>query len=130
MSGVVKEFGDQISRGGRAIANGITPVSVVRWGVIPGSIAGVCALLLLLFLGVSVTGTMTMNVCTKDTPTSEEVCVPKQVSRKYNILWYVIGIPMASLIVGGLAYKLGFMINNQKITAGVAAGNLVAGIFK
>ena len=125
-----KQIGDEISRGTRAVASAITSVSVVRWGVIPGAIASLCMFVFLIYIGIDLTGTMQVETCAQSTPTGTRDCKMVEVSKKWNILYYIIGGPMVGAVVGAMVYKLVFMINNPKFTASVAAGNMVASIFR
>lgn len=120
-----KGIGDQVSRGASALNKSIVAVNIVKWGVVPGAVGGFLYFLLLVFLGVSLTGSAEYRMC-DDTGGN---CKVEKVSRRWNILWYIIGIPVVAIMVGGMCYQLGFMISNPKLTAGVATGHLVKGIF-
>tara|TARA_B100000787_G_scaffold41580_1_gene29527 strand:- start:22 stop:426 length:405 start_codon:yes stop_codon:yes gene_type:complete len=125
-----KQIGDEISRGARAVASAITPVSVVRWGVIPGAIASLCMFVLLIYIGIDLTGKMQVETCAQSTPTGTRDCKMVEVSKKWNILLYIIGCPMVGVALGAMVYQLVFRIKNPIFTASVTAGNMVAGIFR
>lgn len=130
-----KGIGDQISRGFTAAKKGvvavkksIVPVNVLHWGVYPGLAAAVVVVFLLWFLGVSMTSKKEERCTTGED--SRRQCKQETVSRRRNILWYVILAPLVGLIIAGISYRIGFMINNPGLTAGVATGNMVASVFR
>mgnify|MGYP006923112802 CR=1 FL=1 len=117
-----KGIGDQIARAGR----NITPVDVMAWGVIPGIGGALAMLVLLRYMNVSLSGEYEAQVCTEDDDGGAyKKCRPTMVSRKWNILWYIVGVPLAGFIVGSMVYQLGFAIENPGVAAGAAGASMV-----
>ena len=63
-------------------------------------------------LQVPVTGESEVSVCKKCRWSKR--LQNKMVSNRWNILWYVLTPLIGGAIVGGLIFKLGFMIHNPK----------------
>jgi hypothetical protein len=126
MSSVVKEIGEQTEKATTAIVRSIVPVNVITWGVIPGVIAGIIILIILIYLKIPLSGTRKIRVCRG----SPQVCEDKEVSNKYNILWYTLGPLIGGLIIGSIGYKIGIMAKNPKFGVGVVGAEMITGIFR
>ena len=112
-----KGIGDQIARAGK----NVTTVNYFWWYVFPGILGAVAMLVLLRLMNVSLSGEYEAQVCTEDNDGSAyKKCRPTMVSREWNILWYIIGVPLAGFIVGSMVYQLGFAIENPGVATKAA----------
>ena len=123
----IHAIGDESARAASAIKKSINPVSVLYFGIVPGLIGSCIMFGFLLFIGVSISGTMPVRTCDESTP---KKCETTQVSRGWNILWYLIFVPFVGFIVGGMVYKLVFMVKNPRIAAGLFITDTAMGIFR
>ena len=113
MAKVVKAVGNEVNKG----LNRLTYTNPITWGVIPGVITGILILTIIAVLQVPLTGESEMRVC--QTTDGVKDCENKMVSNRWNILWYIFAPLIGGAIVGGLIFKLGFMIHNPKSGAAI-----------
>ena len=94
----------------------VNQVPVMSCFVYPGAVGAVLWFILLLFLGVKVTGTSTWmkkQVC------DANGCRDEYASRRWNILLYLFGTAIAFLVVGGIYYRVCWSVYNPTATAGL-----------
>jgi hypothetical protein len=113
MAKVVKAVGNEVNKG----LNRLTYTNPITWGVIPGVITGILILTIIAVLQVPLTGESEMRVCKKTDGVKD--CENKMVSNRWNILWYIFAPLIGGAIIGGLIFKLGFMIHNPKSGAAI-----------
>jgi len=120
MAKVVKAVGSEVNKG----LNRLTYTNPITWGVIPGAITCILILTIIAVLQVPVTGESEMRVCKKSVDGVKD-CENKMVSNRWNILWYILAPVIGGAIVGGLIFKLGFMIHNPKTGAAIVGANMM-----
>ena len=116
MSKVVKAVGNEVNKG----INRLTYTNPITWGVVPGAITGILIFTIIAVLQVPLTGESEVRVCKKG-----RECEDKMVSNRWNILWYILAPLIGGLIVGGLIFKLGFMIHNPKTGAAIVGTRMM-----
>ena len=119
MAKVVKAVGNEVNKG----LNRLTYTNPITWGVIPGVITGILILTIIAVLQVPLTGESEMRVC--QTTDGVKDCENKMVSNRWNILWYILTPLIGGAIVGGLIFKLGFMIHNPKSGAAIVGAGMM-----
>jgi uncharacterized membrane protein len=113
MAKVVKAVGSEVNKG----LNRLTYTNPITWGVVPGVITGILILTVIAVLQVPLTGESEVTVCkTRD---GVKDCENNMVSNRWNILWYILAPLIGGAIIGGLIFKLGFMIHNPKSGAAI-----------
>jgi hypothetical protein len=118
MADIVNAIGDQA---GKAISS-VNPVNIVNYSIIPGVIVGILVLVIMIFMGIPLSGTSKVNECT--TVNGNETCKEVDWSNKKNIVFYIICPLVVGLIAGGAGYKIGFMINNPVLGTAIMGASI------
>ena len=104
-----------------SVKDSIVPVNIIYHGVIPGVIVFIVSLLVSIFLiKIPISGEGTINTCTKWSDSSKKHCIKREnrpYNRRWNLLGYVILIPLLSLFVASLWYKMIFYAYNPYVAA-------------
>ena len=120
MAKVVKAVGNEVNKG----LNRLTYTNPITWGVIPGAITGILILTIIAVLQVPLTGESEVRVCKKSGDGVKD-CENKMVSNRWNILWYILAPLIGGAIVGGLIFRLGFIIHNPKTGAAIVGADMM-----
>ena len=119
MAKVVKAVGSEVNKG----LNRLTYTNPIIWGVVPGAIAGILIFTIVAVLQVPIKGESEINVCNQINGKKE--CEKKMVSNRWNLLWYILAPLIGGVIVGGLIFKLGFIIHNPKTGAAIVGTGMM-----
>lgn len=126
MAEVVKEIGNQVSRGVIYSSQNIKAPNAIYWGIIPGGITILIIYIIIAIIQPKVTGTSTIKVCNGN----NRSCRDKKYSNQWKLL-LIIFIPIIiGLIVGSSIYKLGIYVLNPKIGLGIETTRLIRGALK
>ena len=119
MSDVINTFGNQVEN----VISNIKPVNIINYSIIPGVIVCILTLIIMIFIGIPLSGTSKVNECTMNE--GKQICKKVDWSNKNNIIFYII-IPIAlGLIGGGTGYKIGFLINNPTFGTAMVGTNMM-----
>lgn len=103
------------------------PPNLLIWGVIPASIMFLLIILIAFKLDVQFTGTTKQKLCTMEG--KEKKCKDVDVSNSWKMLVLIMLLIILPLGIGFSFYKLGIMILNPKLGAGILATGMVVDTF-
>lgn len=119
MADVVKAVGSEVNKG----INRLTYTNPIIWGVVPGVIACILILTIVVVLQIPLSGESEVLVCTNKSGIQE--CENKMVSNRWNILWYILAPLIGGAIIGGLIFRLGFFIHNPKTGVAIVGAGMM-----
>ncbi len=97
--------------------------NIVTWFVLPASMVFVLILLITFSLNIKFTGKSKQKICSGKG--SEKKCEDKEISNKYKIWILILILIMIPFSVGYAFYKLGIMILNPRVGAGILAAGMI-----
>jgi len=124
MADIIKETGKIAT----AISKSIVPVSLVNWGLIPGGIAALLIIILMILLKIPITGERSTQMCDTDKSGAKTNCRSVMISNKWNILFYIFVPLFIGGFVGFSGYQLGFFIKNPKFGTVIVGAELVKSV--
>tara|TARA_Y100000389_G_C17471158_1_gene531113 strand:+ start:6096 stop:6497 length:402 start_codon:yes stop_codon:yes gene_type:complete len=125
------DYGEKLTSVANAASNQISPVDLLKWAGIPAGIGLIIGIIIVLIWQPKFSGSYTYYKCPPSSSNDprnlekDKDCEKKTGSvAKRNVIILVLMFILIPVIFAGIGFKIGFIINNPKIYAGVYATGL------
>ena len=101
MAKMMNEISSKLNKGLNQL---LTLPNTILWGVLPGAIAGILILIIIIFSKVPITGESEIELCYKKNEAG--YCKKNIISNRFNILLYTLVPLICGVLIGGFIFKL------------------------